>query len=166
MDLKRFLIEKSSKFDRMREFASKKYISELSSTIDKYMKNTVNGDLFENEQDFEDAVRKILKEKGFKVQEKQNVENAIKEVNERSFSGDVENKIPDIVIECREGLVFLELKFENSPAMYLDDRMKVLDYKKQQKCAVAGVLFLDMKQYHGWERCVANPAYYYYWDLR
>lgn len=166
MILKRFAQKDSGKYDRLREFASKKYISELSSTIDQYMKNTINGDQFKNEQDFEDAVRKMLKEKGFKVQEKQNVENAIKEVNERSFSGDVENKIPDIVIECREGLVFLELKFENSPAMYLDDRMKVLDYKKQQKCAAAGVLFLDKKQYHGWERCVANPAYYYYWDLR
>ena len=166
MDLKRFLIEKSSKFDRMREFASKKYISELSSTIDKYMKNTINGDQFKNEQDFEDAIRTMLKDNGFKVQEKQNVENAIKEVNERSFSGELEREIPDIIVECREGLVFLELKLNDSEPLYVADRMKVQDYRDKKKCAAAGVLFLDMKQYHGWECCVANPAYYYYWDLR
>lgn len=166
MKVKRFPSKESNKLDRLKACANKKSISDLKITVDDYMKNTINGDQFDDEQAFEDDVREMLKAKGFIVQEKQNVENAIKEVNERSFSGDVENKIPDIVIECREGLVFLELKFENSPAMYLDDRMKVLDYKKQQKCAAAGVLFLDMKQYHGWERCVANPAYYYYWDLR
>ena len=166
MDLKRFLIEKSSKFDRMREFASKKCISELSSTIDKYMKNTINGDQFKNEQDFEDAIRTMLKDNGFKVQEKQNVENAIKEVNERSFSGELEREIPDIIVECREGLVFLELKLNDSEPLYIADIKKVQDYREKKKCAAAGVLFLDKEQYHGWEHCVANPAYYYYWDLR
>lgn len=166
MKVKRFPSKENNKLDRLKACANKKSISDLKITVDNYMKNTINGDQFDDEQAFENDVREMLKAKGFIVQEKQNVENAIKEVNERSFSGDVENKIPDIVIECREGLVFLELKFENSPAMYLDDRMKVLDYKKQQKCAAAGVLFLDMKQYHGWERCVANPTYYYYWNLR
>jgi hypothetical protein len=62
--------------------------------------------------------------------------------------------------------VFLELKFKNTDAMYSEDMRKVQDYRDKKKCAAAGVLFLDMKQYHGCERCVANPAYYYYWDLR
>ena len=166
MILKRFTQKDSGKYDRLREFAGKKYISELSSTIDKYMKNTINGDHFENEQAFEDDVRKMLKAKGFIVQEKQTVENAIKEVSERHFSGKIEGKIPDIAVECREGLVFLELKLNDPEPLYLDDRMKVQDYRDKKKCAAAGVLFLDMKQYHGWEHCVANPTYYYYWDLR
>ena len=166
MILKRFTQKDSGKYDRLRVFAGKKCISELNSTIDKYMKNTVNGDQFKNEQNFEDAIRTMLKDKGFKVQEKQNVENAIKEVNERSFSGELEREIPDIAVECREGLVFLELKFKNTDAMYSEDIRKVQDYREKKKCAAAGVLFLDKEQYRGWEHCVANPAYYYYLDLR
>lgn len=166
MELKRFLMKDNNKYTSLREYINKKYISELSSTIDKYMKNTINGDQFENEQDFEDAIRTMLKDKGFKVQEKQNVENAIKEVNERSFSGEVENKIPDIAAECHEGLVFLELKLNDSEPLYIADTKKVQEYLDKKKCTAAGVLFLDIKQYHGWERCVANPTYYYYWDLR
>lgn len=156
----------NNKYTSLREYINTKYISELSSTIDKYMKSTINGDQFEHEQDFEDAIRTMLKDKGFKVQDKQNVENAIKEISERRFSEKIEGKIPDIAIECCEGLVFLELKLNDPEPLYLDDRMKVQDYRDKKKCAAAGVLFLDMKQYHGWERCVANPTYYYYWDLR
>lgn len=166
MELKRFLTKDSNKYTKLREYLSKKCILELQSTIDYYMKNTINGDLLDDEQEFEDAVRTMLKDKGFKVQEKQNVENAIKEVNERSFSGELERDIPDIIVECREGLVFLELKLKDSEPLYIADIKKVQEYRDKKKCAVAGVLFLDMKQYHGWERCVANPAYYYYWDLR
>ena len=166
MILKRFTQKDSGKYDRLREFADKKCISELRSTIDKYMKNTVNGDQFENEQDFEDAIRTMLKEKGFKVQEKQNVENAIKAINERSFSGEVENKIPDIAVECRDGLVFLELKLNDSEPLYIADITKVQDYRKKEECAAAGILFLDEEQYHSWERCLANPKYSYLWDLK
>jgi hypothetical protein len=71
MILKRFTQKDSGKYDRLREFAGKKCILELSSTIDKYMKNTIDGDQFEDEQDFEDDVREMLKAKGFIVQEKQ-----------------------------------------------------------------------------------------------
>lgn len=154
------------KYTKLREYVNKKCISELRSTIDHYMKNTIEGDLFENEQDFEDAIRTMLKDKGFKVQEKKNVENAIKEISERRFSGKIEGKIPDIIVECREGLVFLELKLNDSEPLYIADIKKVQDYREKKKCAAAGVLFLDKEQYHGWEHCVANPAYYYYWDLR
>ena len=166
MELKRFLTKDSNKYTKLREYLSKKCISELQSTIDYYMKNTINGDLLDDEQEFEDAVRNVLKAKGFIVQEKQNVENAIKKLNEKNFSEEIEKKIPDIAIECCEGLVFLELKLNDPEPLYLDDRMKVQDYRDKKKCAAAGVLFLDMKQYHGWERCVANPTYYYYWNLR
>ena len=166
MELKRFLTKDSNKYTKLREYLSKKCILELQSTIDYYMKNTINGDLLDDEQEFEDAVRTMLKDKGFKVQEKQNVENAIKEVNERSFSGEVENKIPDIAVECHEGLVFLELKLNDSEPLYIADTKKVQEYLDKKKCAAAGVLFLDMKQYHGWKHCMANPTYYYYWDLR
>ena len=166
MELKRFLTKDSNKYTKLREYLSKKCISDLKITIDKYMKNTINGDHFENEQAFEDDVRKMLKAKGFIVQEKKNVENAIKEISERRFSGKIEGKIPDIIVECREGLVFLELKLNDSEPLYIADIKKVQDYREKKKCAAAGVLFLDKEQYHGWEHCVANPAYYYYWDLR
>ena len=166
MELKRFLTKDSNKYTKLREYLSKKCISELQSTIDYYMKNTINGDLLDDEQEFEDAVRNVLKAKGFIVQEKQNVENAIKELNEKNFSEEIEKKIPDIAVECREGLVFLELKFKNTDAMYSEDMRKVQNYRVEKKCTAAGVLFLDKKQYHGWEHCVANPTYYYYWDLR
>lgn len=166
MELKRFLTKDSNKYTKLREYLSKKCISELRSTIDYYMKNTINGDLLDDEQEFEDAVRNVLKAKGFIVQEKQNVENAIKELNEKNFSEEIEKKIPDIAVECREGLVFLELKFKNTDAMYSEDMRKVQNYRVEKKCTAAGVLFLDKKQYHGWEHCVANPTYYYYWDLR
>ena len=156
----------NNKYTRLREYINKKYILELSSTIDKYMKNTINGDQFKNEQDFEDAIRTMLKDKGFKVQEKQSVENAIKEVSERHFSGKIEGNIPDIAVECREGLVFLELKLKNSAAMYLSDERKVQNYREKKKCAAAGVLFLDKEQYPNWVQCETNTAYYYYWDLR
>ena len=165
MILKRFTQKDSGKYDRLRELAGKKCISELSSTIDKYMKNTINGDQFENEQDFEDAIRTMLKDNGFKVQEKQNVENAIKELNEKNFSEEIEKKIPDIAVECREGLVFLELKFKNTDAMYSEDMRKVQNYRVEKKCT-AGVLFLDEERRYAWKRCIANSSYYYYWNLR
>ena len=166
MILKRFTQKDSGKYDRLREFAGKKYISELSSTIDKYMKNTINGDQFKNEQNFEDAIRTMLKDNGFKVQEKQNVENAIEEVNERSFSGELERKIPDIIVECREGLVFLELKLNDPKPLYIADTKKVQEYLDKKKCTATGILFLDKKQYPNWVQCKANTAYYYYWYLR
>ena len=166
MILKRFPSKESNKLDRLKACANKKSISNLKITVDDYMKNTINGDQFDDEQAFENDVREMLKAKGFIVQEKQNVENAIKEVSERRFSGKIEGKIPDIVIECCEGLVFLELKLNDPEPLYLNDRMKVQDYREKKKCAAAGVLFLDEEQYRGWEHCVANPTYYYYWDLR
>ena len=166
MKVKRFPSKGSNKLDRLKACANKKSISDLKITVGDYMKNTINGDQFEEEKDFEDDIREMLKAKGFIVQEKQNVENAIKEISERRFSGKIEGKIPDIAIECCEGLVFLELKLNDPEPLYLDDRMKVQDYRDKNKCTAAGVLFLDKKQYHGWEHCVANPTYYYYWDLR
>ena len=157
----------NNKYTRLREYINKKYILELSSTIDKYMKNTINGDQFKNEQDFEDAIRTMLKDKGFKVQEKRNVENAIKELNEKNFSEEIEKKIPDIAVECREGLVFLELKFKNTDAMYSEDMRKVQNYRVEKKCTAAGVLFLgSKKQYPNWVQCKANTEYYYYWNLK
>ena len=166
MILKRFTQKDSGKYDRLREFAGKKCISELISTIDKYMKNTINGDLLDDEQEFEDAVRNVLKAKGFIVQEKQNVENAIKELNEKNFSEEIEKKIPDIAVECREGLVFLELKLNDSEPLYIADIEKVQEYRDKKKSAAAGVLFLDKEQYPNWMQCKANPKYNYYWDLR
>ena len=166
MILKRFPSKESNKLDRLKACANKKSISDLKITVDDYMKNTINGDQFDDEEDFEDDVREMLKAKGFIVQEKQNVENAIKEVNERSFSGEVENKIPDIAVECHEGLVFLELKFKNTDAMYSEDMRKVQNYRVEKKCTAAGVLFLDEERRYAWKRCIANSSYYYYWNLR
>lgn len=166
MELKRFLTKDSNKYTKLREYLSKKCISELQSTIDYYMKNTINGDLLDDEQEFEDAVRNVLKAKGFIVQEKQNVENAIKELNEKNFSEEIEKKIPDIAVECREGLVFLELKFKNTDAMYSEDMRKVQNYRVEKKCTAAGVLFLDEERRYAWKRCIANSSYYYYWNLR
>ena len=166
MELKRFLTKDSNKYTKLREYLSKKCISELQSTIDYYMKKTVNGDQFKNEQDFEDAIRTMLKAKGFIVQEKQNIENAIKELNEKNFSEEIEKKIPDIAVECRKGLVFLELKFKNTDAMYSEDMRKVQEYRDQKKSVAAGVLFLDKKQHPNWVKCEANTDYYYYWNLR
>ena len=166
MILKRFTQKDSGKYDRVREFAGKKCISELQSTIDYYMKNTINGDLLGDEQEFEDAVRNVLKANGFIVQEKQNVENAINELNEKNFSEEIEKKIPDITVECREGLVFLELKFKNTDAMYSEDMRKVQNYRVEKKDTAAGVLFLDKERRYAWKRCIANSSYYYYWNLR
>ena len=124
----------------------KKSVSELRNAVDNYMRNVVNGDDFINEQQFEDEVRDMLEAAGFIIQDKHNIENAIREINERQVSGAVFEKVPDITVECREGLVFLELKFRNTEKI--------------------GVLFLDEGYRYGWLRCLRNPKYYYYWDLR
>lgn len=144
----------------------KKSVSELRNVVANYMRNVVNGDDFINEQQFEDEVRDMLEAAGFIIQDKHDVENAIREINERQVSGTVFEKVPDITVECREGLVFLELKFRNTEKMYRSDIDKVNKYRKLPECAAAGVLFLDEGYRYGWLKCLKNPKYYYYWDLR
>lgn len=143
----------------------KKTILELRQTVENYMKFQVDGDKFSSEQEFEDEVRAMLINAGFIVQDKHNVNNANKIAEERHF-GRIEDQIPDIAVECAEGLVFLELKFKNNDAMYEMDKLKVRDFVTNKKCAAAGVLFLDEGYRPGWSRCEKNPKYYYYWDLK
>ena len=138
----------------------------MRNVVANYMRNVVDGDDFINEQQFEDEVRDMLEAAGFVVQDKHNVENAIREIKERYFSGTIFDKIPDIIVECAEGLVFLELKFRNTDKMYDNDIKKVAKYRNLPECAAAGVLFLDEGYRYGWLRCLKNPKYYYYWDLR
>ncbi len=146
---------------------SLKSIDELRLVVNNYMRYEVDGDKFNDEQEFENEVRKLLKAHGFKIQDdKHNVENAINEAKERLFAGRVEDKILDIVVECAEGLVFLELKFKNTDTMYNSDIEKVQQYRKLKECAAAGVLFLDEGYRYGWLKCLKNPKYYYCWDLR
>ena len=77
-------------------FESKKpstTIDALRLCVNLYMYNTIDGDKFKNEQEFEDDIRNMLKGVGFKVLEKHNVENT-KIIYERDFA-DVEKQIPD-----------------------------------------------------------------------
>ena len=146
---------------------SLKSIDELRCVVNNYMRYEVDGDKFKDEQEFEDEVRKLLKAHGFKIQEdKHNVGNAINEARERLFAGRIEDKIPDIVVECAEGLVFLELKFKNTDTMYHSDIEKVQMYRELKECAASGVLFLDEKYKIGWLQCQKNKKYYYYWSLK
>lgn len=144
---------------------SLKTIDELRDVVERYMKYEVDGDMFVNEEAFENAVRAMLKQSGFEVFDKEDVANAIKEISERHFSSDVNRQIPDISIQCREGLVFLELKFKNTPAAYQADIEKVANYLKQGKCVAAGILFLDETRYPDWAQCVKNRKYFYLWRL-
>ena len=144
----------------------KKTIQELRQTVENYMKFQVDGDNFTSEQEFEDEVRAMLISADFIVQDKHNVNNANKIAEERHFSGRIEDQIPDIAVECAEGLVFLELKFKNNDALYNMDRLKVRDFVTYKKCIAAGVLFLDEKYRQGWIQCQKNRKYYYYWDLK
>lgn len=143
-----------------------KTIDELYSAVNYYMKWEANGDDFDDEQDFEDAVREKLENSGFEVLEKHNVKNTQESVR-GLFSANVKAQIPDIAIQCAEGLVFLELKFCNTPAMYEADIDKVNNYLKKGECAAAGVLFMDTTRYEDWKLCVKGKQnrYYYYWDL-
>lgn len=143
----------------------KKTIQELRQTVENYMKFQVDGDKFSSEQEFEDEVRAMLINAGFIVQDKHNVNNANKIAEERHFSR-IEDQIPDIAVECAEGLVFLELKLKNNDAMYEMDKLKVRDFVIYKKCVAAGVLFLDEKYRQGWIQCQKNRIYYYYWDLK
>lgn len=141
-----------------------KSIDELQVIVNRYMRFEVDGDMFADEQHFENAVRATLKASGFDVLEKHNVENIRKLVTEKYYSK-VEDQIPDISVQCKEGLVFLELKFKNKPQNYIDDVDKVNNYLTKSKCVAAGVLFLDVTQYDDWTQCKKNCDYYYYWKL-
>ena len=154
-----------SEFQRFSEKKNLNTIDELCAIIEHYMKFEVDGDNFRDEQHFENAVRAVLEQAGFKVQPKQDVKNTIASVNEKYF-GDVNRQIPDISIQCKDGLVFLELKFKNTPQKYIEDIEKVANYLRLGKCDAAGVLFLDDTQYSGWEQCKKNPKYYYFWQLK
>lgn len=144
--------------------SSLKTIKELSIAVNNFMRYEVDGDMFANEQDFENAVRTMLEQEGFVVLEKHNVENT-RELVERHFSSDVNLQIPDISVQCKDGLVFLELKFKNTPNNYQADEEKISNYLKEKKCVVAGVLFLDEIHYKDWVQCQQNKKYYYYWQL-
>lgn len=144
----------------------KKSIEELRQMVENYMKFTVNGNNFSNEQDFEDNIREMLEDAEFIVLEKHNVENT-QAIGRQLFSENMKSKIPDISILCAEGLVFLELKFCNTPAMYQADVEKAARYLDEGECEAAGVLFMDTTQYPGWKRCLRGlrNKYYYYWEL-
>ena len=148
----------------LRRFLEYRTIDDLHRVVENYMKHEVDGDKFRDEQAFEDAVRAILKKSGFEVLEKHNVEHTRELVEEKLFSG-VDGQIPDISIQCRDGLVFLELKFKNTPQKYKEDIEKVANFLRAGKCDAAGVLFLDDTHYPGWEQCKKNPKYYYLWRL-
>lgn len=142
-----------------------KTIDDLRSVIDFYMRWEINGDEFGDEQDFEDAVREKLEESGFEVIEKQNVKNTQEAV--RGLFSNIKAQIPDISVQCAEGLVFLELKRCNTPANYEADIDKVNNYLEKGECAAAGVLFIDTTRYEEWKLCTKGKldTYYYYWDL-
>lgn len=138
----------------------KKTIQELLDVIDKYMSNIIDGDNFNNEQDFEDEIRAMLEKEGFDVLEKHNVKNTQELVEQREF-GAVEDQIPDIAVQCEDGLVFLELKLRATPQEYDEDIQKVKKYVELGKCKVGGVLFLSEVQRQGWSICQANKSYCY-----
>lgn len=141
----------------------KKTIQELLTFIDNYMSQTIDGDNFNAEQDFEDEIRAVLEEEGFEVLEKHNVRNIQKMLSEGV--GNVEDKIPDIVVDCVESLMFLELKYCNTLTMYENDILKAKRYVDEEKCCAAGVLFLDTNKMAGcgeWKMCAANDNYYYF----
>lgn len=144
---------------------SLKSFDELRQTINYYMKWEVNGDEFENEQDFEDAVREKLEDSGFVVLEKQNVKNTQQAV--RGLFSNVKAQIPDISVQCAEGLVFLELKFCNTPANYNADIDKANNYLTKGECVAAGVLFMDATQREEWVACHKGTfnRYYYFLEL-
>lgn len=145
----------------------KKTIAELLETIQYYMSNVVNGDSFRNEKDFENAVRRRLILKGFEILSNQmDVANAKKTLQEKSYAN-VERQIPDIVVDCAEGTMFLELKYRNTIPMYEDDILKVQKYVEEDVCYAAGVIFLDtnrMAEKENWKPCAANDEYYYFFD--
>lgn len=137
-------------------------IQELFNVIDNYMSEAIDGDDFELEQDFEDAIRAKLEEECFTVFPKRNVENT-KELVEQRIFGVVDHQIPDIAVNCRDGLVFLELKFCSAMENYAMDVKKVETYYARKKCAAVAVLFLDEKNKRkDWSVCEKNKRYAYY----
>lgn len=140
---------------------------DLYTAIDEYMQKNVDGKQFAYERDFEMAVRKILKNSGFDIPEKQNIKNTKEDLINEDNSANIDSQIPDIVVKSAKGLVFLELKFQRELNRYIDDLKKVKAYLDEKKCSNAGVLFLDQTEKHfkGWKRCNKNETYSYLWCL-
>lgn len=136
---------------------------DLCSTIEEYMEQSVDGKQFGIEKDLERALRDLLESDGFEVLEKRNVKNT-QELCEVKSAVNVDAQVPDISIQCAEGLVFLELKFQRELNDYIDDLRKVQTFLKKQKCSNAGVLFLDNQKNHtDWKMCNKNSEYSYLW---
>ena len=138
-----------------------KTIENLRCTIDIYMKHYINGDNFENEQDFENDIREMLVDEEFDVLPKVSVSNA--QTMSEGVSN-VERQIPDIAVNCEDGQVFLELKFCRDNIAYNSDIDKVHNYLAEEESEAAGVLFMD-DQKEEWEPCLANSIYTYFWRL-
>ena len=136
---------------------------DLYSTIEEYMTEAVDGEQFELEKDFERVLRDLLESYGFEVLEKRNVKNT-QELCEVKSAVNVDAQVPDISIQCAEGLVFLELKFQRELNDYIDDLRKVQTFLNEKKCSNAGVLFLDNQKNHtDWNMCNKNSEYSYLW---
>lgn len=153
----------TNNFDSIRS-KPEKTIADLRRTVDHYMRNGVDGDAFSNELEFENAVRRMLKESGFEVLDKHNVANTNAMVEERHFT-DVDAQIPDLAVLCAEGLVLIEVKLRREESAYKSDIDKTSIYVRKHKCVAAGSLFLDNEYHTGWVRCLANDKYYYYWKV-
>ena len=141
-----------------------KTIDDLENAIRSYMDFDVEGSDFEDEQDFEDAVKEVLIDEGIKVLPKKNVENTNKLI-EGTFSKNVDRQIPDISVDCEDGTVMQELKFCREPSVYEDDEDKVEGYLRAGVCDVSGVLFLDDVMRKGWKTCGMNDDFNYKWSL-
>ena len=138
-----------------------KTFEDLRRTIDKYMKYYINGDNFEDEQEFENDIRDMLIDEGFDILPKVCVSNA------QAMSEGVSNvkrQIPDITVNCEDGQAFLELKFCRDNTAYNSDIDKVNNYLAKGECEAAGVLFMDDNQ-EEWKLCLANSTYTYFWAL-
>lgn len=145
-------------------YNEKKTIDELYRAIEAFMEFDVEGDEYDVEQDFEDAIRTMLEEEGFNVLPKQDVENTQNSV-EGLFSENVDRQIPDISVHCDEGLAMLEMKYCREPKDYEEDIRKVKNYIVQGKCRYGGVLFLDETPRANWNTCGIDENYYYLWEI-
>ena len=139
-----------------------KTINNLRQTINLYMKRYINGDEFEDEQDFENDIRAMLEDKEFVVLPRVCVNNAQKMVE--GLYSDTGRQIPDITVNCADGQVFWELKFCRDNTAYNADIEKVQNYLAHEECEAAGVLFLDDNK-EKWEPCLGNSMFTYFWEL-
>ena len=142
-----------------------KTLKQLESFMWDYLPK-VQGENFSDEKDFEKDLMTKLQKDGFDVESQLSTQPLNDDEKVKLFTAEGA-KVPDLVVKVEEGFIPIELKFDNTPALYKADNKKIHEYVEHfSDVPEAWCIFLDKHEHkdynEGWKE-INNSSYRYKW---